>query len=195
LESLAAEHRDQFLAIARIVKPQGRKGEVAAEILTDFPGRFQGLQRAYLERPGTSPEPVVVENAWPHKHRIILRFSGVDSIEEADRLRGLYVLIPSQERTRLGARQFYVSDLKGCRVLREHQGALTEVGTVTDVEPTGGVDLLRVALVDGQGGEVEGGGKLRETLIPLAEAICTRFDLEAKIIVINPPEDLLDLNE
>ena len=84
----------QFLAIARILRPQGRKGEVAAEILTDFPGRFQQLQSVFLEVPGQAPKPVTVERGWPHKGRIILKFSGIDSIESASRLRGLQVLIP-----------------------------------------------------------------------------------------------------
>jgi 16S rRNA processing protein RimM len=187
-------NRDQFLAIARILRPQGRQGEVAAEILTDFPERFENLRRAYLERPGALPEPVAVENAWPHKGRIILKLSGVDSIEATARLRGLHVLVPRQERVSLSAHQYYVWELTGCRVVRELQGTPSEVGTVTDVEQTGGAYLLHVAAPDGRGGNDRGSGKPREVLIPFAQAICTRIDPEAKIIVIDPPEDLLDLN-
>ena len=62
------------LAIARILRPQGRKGEVAAEILTDFPARFQQLQSVFLEVPGQAPKPVNLERGWPHKGRIILKF-------------------------------------------------------------------------------------------------------------------------
>jgi len=192
-ESLPGK-QDQFLAIARIVRPQGRKGEVAAEILTDFPERFENLRTAYLERPGALPEPVAVENAWPHKGRIILKFSEIHSIPEAVRLRGLHVLIPRQERVSLSAHQYYVWELTGCRVVRELRGTLSEVGIVTDVEQTGGTYLLHVAAHDGRGGNNPAGGKLREVLIPFAQAICTRIDLAARTIVIDPPEDLLDLN-
>ena len=59
--ALAQNVAGQFLAIARILRPQGRKGEVAAEILTDFPARFQQLQSVFLEVPGQTPKRVDVE--------------------------------------------------------------------------------------------------------------------------------------
>jgi len=98
---LAQNAVGQFLAIARILRPQGRKGEVAAEILTDFPARFQQLPSVFLEVSGQAPQPVGLERAWPHKGRIILKFSGIDSIESAARLRGRQVLIPWEQRTPL----------------------------------------------------------------------------------------------
>lgn len=175
---------ERWLAIARILRPQGRRGEVAAEILTDFPSRFQTVRQVFLEEPGVEPQPVNVENAWPHKGRMVLKLSGVDSIDSASRLRGFYVLIPREQRTPLPLHQYYLWELEGCRVVVERQGEGCEIGTVTGVEPTGGVDLLHVA--------PRVGGK--ELLIPLAQAICRRIDPEAKTIVIDPPEDLLDLN-
>ena len=179
---LAGNWPEQFLAIARIVKPQGRRGEVAAEILTDFPARFDNLRQVFLEHPGRPPDSVVVENAWMHKGRVILKFSGIDSIDGANRLRSLHVLIRREERTELPAPRYYVSDLVGCRVVTEHEGH-RELGIVTEVESTGGVDLLHIRRPDG-----------REVLVPLAEAVCTRIDPEAKLIVVEPPEALLDLN-
>jgi 16S rRNA processing protein RimM len=170
------------LTIARIVRPQGRQGEVAAEIFTDFAARFDDLKAAWLEVPGAAPRPVSVERAWPHKGRVILKFLGVDSIESASRLRGLHILIPWEERAPLPPHVYYLSDLEGCRVIWERQGQ--EIGTVTEVEPTGGVDVLHVARPDGKG----------EVLIPLAQEICTRIDPDNKTIVIDPPEDLLELN-
>jgi 16S rRNA processing protein RimM len=172
----------RFLAIARVVRPQGRRGEVAAEILTDFPARFDHPGPVFLEHPGRPPDSCEVERAWMHKGRVILKFAGIDSIDGANRLRGLYVLIPREERTELCDHRYYVSDLVGCRVITEHEKR-RELGTVTEVEPTGGVDLLHVRRPDG-----------RELLIPLAAAICTRIDPESKLIVVDPPEALLDLN-
>jgi 16S rRNA processing protein RimM len=177
----AVEEPDRFLAIARVVRPQGRRGEVAAEILTDFPGRFRALRQAFLEERGGVPRPVAVERAWLHKGRVILKFSSVDSIESASRLRGCHVLIPREERTPLPPHSYYLWELEGCRVVTERQGARREVGTVTEVESTGGVDLLHVATPRG------------EVLIPLAQAICTKIDAPGKTIVIDPPEDLLEL--
>lgn len=175
--------REAFLAVARIIRPQGRRGEVAAEILTDFPQRFSALRQVHLERAGGPPEPVRVENFWPHKGRVVLKFAGVDSIDQAQRLRGQQVMIPRSERMPLAAHQYYVWELQGCKIIVERQGAASEVGTVTDVEPTGGVDLLHVRTRRG------------EVLIPLAQAICRRIDTQAKTIVIDPPEDLLELND
>lgn len=181
-EALPQKEADRFLAVARIVRPQGRRGEVVAEILTDFPQRFAELRRAYLENPASQPQPVRVESVWPHKGRVVLKFSGVDSIDQANRLRGVHVLIPREERMPLPAHQYYVWELEGCRVIAQRQGVPSEVGTVTEVEPTGGVDLLHVATPRG------------EVLIPLAQDICRQIDTVAKTIVIDPPEDLLDLN-
>ncbi len=177
---------DEFLAIARIVRPQGRRGEVAAEVLTDFSDRFARVRRAFVGRSGQAPRPVELEKAWLHKERVILKFSGVDTISQANSLRGLHVLVPREEKTPLPAHHYYVWELRGCRVVAEREGTLKEVGTVTDVEPTGGVDLLHVA---------PAGRPRDEVLIPLAQDICKRIDTEAKTIVIDPPEDLLELNE
>ncbi|MBZ5515869.1 MAG: ribosome maturation factor RimM [Acidobacteriia bacterium] len=169
--------------MALIVRPQGRRGEVVAEMLTDFPERFRSLRQALLERPGGEPEAVRVEDAWPHKGRIVLKFFGVDSIAQAERLRGAQVLIPRTERIPLGPHQYYLWELEGCRVVIERDGPRREIGTVTDVELTGGVDLLHVAAPG------------REVLIPLAQDICKQIDPETKTILIDPPDDLLELNE
>jgi 16S rRNA processing protein RimM len=181
-ETVAQVAPGQFLTIARILRPQGRRGEVAAEILTDFPARFEKLEGAFLEAPGQTPRPVTVERAWPHKGRVILKLSGIDSIESASRLRGLHLLIPWEQRTALPPHHYYLRELCGCRVVWERQEE--EIGTVTDVEPAGGTALLHVERCEGR----------KEVLIPLAQEICTRIDPAGKIIVIDPPDDLLDLN-
>ncbi len=173
---------ERFLSVARIARPQGRRGEVAAELLTDFPRRFDGLRRVFLEGPGGA-EAFELQNAWPHKGRIILKFSGVETISDAERLRGRTVLVPREERVELPRGSYYLWELEGCRVVRTREGKEETVGTVRGVERTGGVDLLKV--------EREAG---REVLIPLAETICTRIDTGARIIEVDPPEDLLELN-
>jgi 16S rRNA processing protein RimM len=181
-QALAKNETGRFLAIARILRPQGRKGEVAAEILTDFPERFQQLPAVFLEVPGQPPKAIDLERSWPHKGQIILKFSGIESIESASRLRGLQVLIPWEQRAPLSPHHYYLFELQGCRVIWERQGR--EIGTVTEVEPTGGVDVLHVMRPDGKS----------EVLIPLAQEICTRIDIATQTIAIDPPEDLLDLN-
>ncbi len=173
-----------FLAIARIVRPQGRRGEVAAEVMTDFPGRFCAPARFYLENPDQAPSPVMMENAWKHKGRMVLKFAGVDSIQDAERLRGRHVLIASGEKAALPENSYYWPDLVGCRVVENGPELSAEVGIVTEVEPTGGAALLHVERPN-QG----------EVLIPLAQEICKHIDIQAKKIVIDPPRDLLALND
>ncbi len=173
----------KYLTVARILRPQGRKGEVAAEILTDFPTRFQQLQRAFLEIPGQPQKPVTLESSWPHKGQIILKFAGVDSIDSASALRGSELLIPWDERASLVPHQYYLCELEGCRVIWERKGQ--EIGNVIEVESTGGVDLLHVRRPDGKS----------EVLIPLAQDICTRIDPANRTIVIDPPDELLELND
>ena len=174
---------DRFLAVARVVRPQGRRGEVLAEPLTDFSARFKELREVFLENPGTAPQPIKVENVWPHKGRVVIKFSGVDSISDASSLKGRHLLILAEDRMPLPPGHYYLWELEGCRVVTERSGAQVEVGTVTGIEPTGGVDVLQVATPHG------------EVLIPLAQAICTKIDTQARIILIDPPEDLLDVNE
>jgi 16S rRNA processing protein RimM len=182
-EALAQNGPGQFLVIARILRPQGRKGEVAAEILTDFPARFQQLQSVFLEVPGHAPKPVTLERGWPHKGQIILKFSGIDCIESAASLRGLQIFVPWEQRAPLPPHHYYLCELHGCRVVWERRGK--EIGTVVEVELTGGVDVLHVRRPDGKS----------EVLIPLAQEICTRIDIAARTIVIDPAEELIELNE
>ena len=180
--TVANDEMQGFIAIAQVVRPQGRKGEVLAEILTDFPARFQGLQRAFFDDPGNAPQVVTVEHTWLHKGRVVLKFAGIGSIDEAETLRGRYVLVPDEEKVTLTAHQYYLFELKGCQVVTERDGTRNPLGTVTQIERTAGGELLHVS--DGS----------REILVPFAQAICTVIDPEAGLIVIDPPDDLLDLN-
>jgi 16S rRNA processing protein RimM len=173
---------ERFLAVARVLRPQGRRGEVLAEPLTDSSSRFQEVRQVFLENPGKAPHPIKVENVWPHKGRVVIKFSGIDSIDSASGLKGRHVLILAEERMPLPPNHYYLWELQGCRVVTERGGRRVEVGTVTEIEPTGGVDVLHVATSRG------------EVLIPLAQAICTKIDTEARTIFIDPPENLLELN-
>lgn len=184
--------KTRFIAIARIVRPQGRHGEVSAELMTDFPSRFQEVRRVFLANgsfedageSGDALREMELERAWLHQGRIVLKLGGIDSISQAEELRGLTVLIPFQERVPLPANTYYWPEIEGCRVLTGPPEARVAIGTVTAIEPTGGVPLLHV----------NSPGRA-EVLIPFAQDICREIDPEAKFIVIDPPEDLLELNE
>jgi 16S rRNA processing protein RimM len=179
--------------VARILRPHGRRGEVATEILTDFPERLSSLKQAYLfGGPGDrarKSEPtaeeigrrVGVRSCWLSQSRggqAIFHFEGSDSISDAEKLVGLEVRIPFAERAPLPGGSYYVADLVGCEVREKGEA----IGVVRDVEFTGGTPLLAVESPHG------------EVLIPLAEEICVNVDLGAQRIDVVLPDGLRELN-
>jgi 16S rRNA processing protein RimM len=169
--------------LARILRSRGLRGEVAAEILTDFPERLTSLREVWLADGRGAPRPVRVQRCWLSTSRggqAIFHFAGVDTMEAAEKLRGAEVQVPLDQRTQLGAGHYYVSDLIGCEVWEA--GATSALGAVGDVEFPGGVPLLSVETGAG------------EVLVPLAAEFCVRIDVQAKRIDVALPEGLRDLN-
>jgi 16S rRNA processing protein RimM len=175
---------DAFVTLARVVKTQGRRGEVAVEVHTDIPDRLKaGLRVLALAEDGRRRE-LQIEDAWPHKDWLVLKFDSVDSISEAEVLVGSELQVPLSERAQLDPGAAYVSDLVGCTLLdcrTEVRGS--EVGVVTDVRFGAGEAPLLVI----------GAGK-SEIEIPYAQEFLVRIDLEHKRIEMNLPEGLLEVN-
>ena len=166
---------EELVAIASIVKPKGLKGEVVADILTDFPGRFENLERVILD--GEESRQIGLEYFRFEKHRVVLKFDDVDSIEEAEALRGLGVCVEESDAVELEEDEFYDWALEGCLIV-ETNGS--EIGRVSEVFRAG----ERVNLV------VEGVEK--EYMIPFVRSICTEVDTDEKRITVDLPEGLLD---
>ncbi len=168
-----------MITVGRIVRPQGNRGQVVVEPETDFAAdRFRAGASVWWLRDGT-PEPVAVVDSRPADHRWVVGLEGVASITDAEAVRGLELRIPADALRPLGDRSYYVHDLAGCVVETLNGGAL---GPVVRVELGTGTPTLVVA------------GSRGEVLVPLAEAICRLVDVEARRIVIDPPEGLIDLN-
>ena len=173
---------EPWVILARLVRPQGRIGEVLADILTDFPERFAERKRLFLVSSETSREPVrevALERHWLHKGRVVLKFAGVDSISDAEALRGLLVAVPASERAELTDGSVYIGDLIGCGVFDVN--AAKPVGVVADVDREAG--LLEVKTPGGE-----------EALVPFAKAYQVRMDVAGKRIEMRLPEGLLDIN-
>jgi 16S rRNA processing protein RimM len=168
-----AEFRDLVL-VGRVVKPQGRHGEVAVLPLSDRPDRFPTLRRAFLPAPGGEAREVRVRRCWPHKGRFVLEIEGVSSIDEAEKLRGLELRIAEEDLAALPEGSFYHHELTGLRV-EDPGGAV--IGVVDDVMETGAE--TRVLVVRGEGGE---------TLLPFASAFVKAVDLAGGRIVVLRPE-------
>jgi 16S rRNA processing protein RimM len=168
-----------FVTLARVIKTQGRHGEVAAEIHTDTPGRLHaGMKVLALAEDGSRRE-LQIDDVWPHKNWLVLKFAGVDSISDAEVLIGCELQLPASERAELEPGAFYVSDLVGCALFDRGR----EIGVVSDVRFGAGEAPLLVV----------GSGK-NEHEIPYAQVFLERVDLEHKRIEMSLPEGLLEVN-
>ena len=170
----AARAFSDLITIGRVVKAQGRKGEVVIEPFSDRPGRFSELRRVFLPGEGDAAFEWQVEGHWPHKHREVLKLAGVDSIDDAERLRGMDVRIPEEDLDVLPADSYYHYQLRGLRV-EDESGA--DLGRVAEILKTGaGADVL---VVRGPGGE---------SLLPLVSSFIKEVDLRGGRLVAAPPE-------
>jgi 16S rRNA processing protein RimM len=189
------EAPEAWVWLARIRRPQGRKGEVFAEILTDFPDKFAERRQLWLlaadvsaaagARPDAqTPRQVELVNHWLHKGGVVLHFAGVNSISDAELLAGLVVAIPQAERAELSEDAVYVSDLVGCTLVDVAGAEEVAVGEIETVDRSGGAAPLLV--VRGARGEV---------LVPFAKDYLRKIDLEAKRVEMALPEGLVDLSK
>ena len=176
----------EFVTIARVAKTQGRHGEVAATLLTDFPELFETRKKLFAlgdsgKQSGaaeSSRRKLELDEHWFHKGMVVLKFAGVDSISDAETLVGSEIQIPRSERAALGSDEFYVSDLIGCTVTDSGR----EIGRVKDVQfGSGEAPLLVIA------GE-------KEYLVPFAAAYIEKIALEQKRLEMKLPEGLLELD-
>lgn len=169
---------EALISIARIARPQGIRGEVSADILTDFPDRFAVLDEVVLRRDDQLIGPLKLEQYRFHKGRILLKFAGYDDADRAEELRGASVVIDRGALVELDEDEYFVFDLEGCEVVTIDGQPL---GLVVKVEDYGAAPLLLVK------------DQSRELLIPLTRDICPDVDTEKKKIIVNPPDGLLDL--
>lgn len=176
------------VTLARILRPWGRRGEVAAEILTDFPERLTQLREAWLSGEHGVPRAAKIISCRIHLGQAIFLFDGTQTIADAEALRGLEIQVPLGERVCLGEGRYFISDLIACEVW-EH-GATAPLGTVRDVERAG--EEQRAGLPESWNLVVA--GPAGELLIPLAAEICTRIETAARRIEVRLPEGLRELN-
>lgn len=187
-----------WVVLAQLLRPQGRRGELLAELLTDFPERFDDEPRVFLAPANFSGSESAARAAKVISHwlpvgknagRIVLGFEGIDSISDAERLNGLEVIVPIAERVELDEDAAYISDLLECQVFDREQ----LIGTVTSVDfpttPDGtrrledAAPLLTVLTED----QVE-------VLIPYVKQFLVSLDVAAKRIEMTLPKGLVELN-
>jgi 16S rRNA processing protein RimM len=187
-----------WIVLAHLLRPQGRKGELLADLFTDFPERFENRRRVFLAAPGFEGEaakarPAEVVAFWlpvgKNEGRVVLQFAGIDSISDAESIAGKDVLIPHEERLPLDDESVYISELVGCTV---YDGSLP-VGVVDDVQFAMTADGARrlddaaplLAVRSSEGDEI---------LIPFAKAFLVSVNTAAKRIDMTLPAGLVEIN-
>ena len=170
----------EFITLARVVKTQGRNGEVAAEVHSSVPKRFtRGMRLRALLPDGTGSE-LEIEESWPHKNFLVLKLAGVDSISGAEQLVGCELQVPRSQRASLEPGWSYISDLAGCTVFDHGR----EIGHIEDVQfGAGEAPLLIVA---------DGTGKMFD--IPFAAAYLQGVDLAQRQVRMSLPAGMLEIN-
>jgi len=175
----SAQGETPVVVVARGVKTRGLKGELVADLLTDFPERFGDIEQLICIDNSGNRSTVELEEYWFHQERVVLKFAGVDDPDSAQRYVGCDFGVPESERVRLPTDQFYDWELEGCSV-----STVTgeQIGSVREIMRTGAVDALVIEDAD-----------QRDYLVPLTKAIVTHVDVSKKTILIDPPEGLLEL--
>jgi 16S rRNA processing protein RimM len=172
--------QSSFIAIARIARTRGNRGEVLADLYTDFPDRFNNLEEVWLEFSTGHRIRMRIEESWEHKGRRVLKFAGIDDIGAAEAFVGCWVQVPVEQAVKLPEGTYFDHDLVGCLV-RDTRG--NELGVVHEVLRIAGNSQLVVK------------GPDREYLIPAVDSICIQISIAGKQILIDPPEGLMDLDK
>ena len=176
---MTAGRNEEFITIAKVVKTQGRVGELAAEIFTDFPEKFAERKEVSALLENGTRRALSVEDTWPHKGQMVLKFSGIDSINDAEELLRAEIQIPKAERAELEQGSVWISDLVGAEVLDDGKA----VGTVKEVQ-FGFGEAPMLLVTEGK----------REFMIPFASEFIVNQDLAAKRIDMKLPKGLLDVD-
>ena len=192
----------RWVALARLLRPQGRRGELLSDLLTDLDpsvqfaaGRQVTLAPAAAKTPAPSAAPIAIESFFlptgKNAGRIVLKLAGCDSISEAELLAGRQLMVPAEELPALDTDTFYVADLIGCTLFN----GPTPVGTVVDVQfamsPDGKTRLPEAAPLLGI--QLANAGPDDDPiLVPFVLAHLKSVDLASKQIRMNLPEGLFD---
>jgi 16S rRNA processing protein RimM len=165
--------------------PQGRRGEVLAELHTDFPDRFEQRRTLWALAEDGSRRELQLEEHWFHKGGVVLKFAGVDSINDAETLAKLELQIPAEQRAELEEGAAFVSELVGCEFWTVSGGEPELLGTVKDLQfGAGEAPLLVIRRKI---------GSTEDLLVPYAAEFVRSVDLQRRRIEMQLPEGLLEL--
>ena len=173
----------EWITLAVVIKTQGRRGEVAVEPHTDVPDRFRPEMKLWALAKDGQRREVTVEDLWPHKSFLVLKFQGIETMNDAELLIGAELQLPRSERAELEPGWTYLSDLIGCTVFDGNR----ELGPIENVQFGAGEAPLLVVRDKGKKAKLP-------YEIPFAEAFLEKLDLEQKQVRMKLPEGLLEVN-
>ena len=177
MNSINSMNFTDLVAVAKIVRTRALMGEVVAEILTDFPERFEFLDVVTAVRDTGERLELKIEKFWFQNGRVILKFAGYDTVESGETLRNVEICVPVSDAVELEDDEYFDWELAGCKV---ETISGEPIGEVRELMRTGGTELLVVQ------------GETKEYLIPFANAICVEVDIDNRLIKIDPPDGLLE---
>ncbi len=170
----------EWVTLALLGKARGVRGELFAFPLASNPDRFDELGTVHLTPDESKVFPVKheVESSWWHEGRLILKFQGIDSMTDAEKLRGWQMCVPIAERAPLADGEYYFDDLIGCEVWDQKSG--TRLGVVSSWSELGAGAMLEVD---------------SEWMLPFVKAICVEIDVAGRRIVADVPAGLREVNQ
>lgn len=173
---------EDWVTISRLLHTQGNRGELFGEILSDFPERFESLERVTLSTPAGAFHEFAVEYTRWHKKGVVFKLDGVDSISEAETLVGGWILVDPAHLTPLSEGTYYQFELIGCQAFNE---AGQNLGSIVRVDDFGGNQLL---VIQPEAGSEE------EFWVPFSKEHILKVDCSGKRVTMQVPEALVRLN-
>ncbi|WP_258955107.1 ribosome maturation factor RimM [Sporomusa ovata] len=164
--------KTELITIGKIVAPHGVRGDVRIVPLTDFPDRFYDLTKVLVDGVGE----LALESARQHKKFILLKFSGLDSINDIEHLRDKLIQIRREDAVKLPEGRYYIFDIIGLNVFTEEGNLL---GTIIDVLQPGSNDVYVVKQQDKS-----------EVLIPAIKEVVKKIDILGKQMIVKLQEEM-----
>ena len=177
---MTGSESSDVITVARVIKPRGRRGEVSVKDLCDAETMFEAGRKLTLALPGGRGRDLEIEESWRHQGRLVLKFKGVETISDAEELRGAEVQVAKADLPPAEEGEHYYFELIGCTVADAETGRA--IGVVEAIQEPGGGLLLEVRRGD------------QEVLIPYEEPLIVEKDIAGKRILVDLPEGLEELN-
>lgn len=165
---------DSLVNIGKCVKPHGLGGEISVKPITDFPERFEQTEVVFAHRQKDPVRRLEIDSVRPHSGGFLLKFSGVDSKDQAAALHGFFLAVPEDELVILEEDEYWHWELEGLEAFSPTGESL---GTLIEVIESPAHDLYAIRTLDG-----------REHLVPAVLEYVPEIDIEKNRIVVIIPE-------